>query len=230
MKSHDHVIRGRYSPQIRTFKRIAERYKQPGEFQRILIVGCGTGQEALYMNSLFNARVYGVDVDQEFLSEAVQHVSLQNYNGHTLPFADQSFDIIYSYHVLEHVADVPRTLDEMERVLAPGGIVYVGVPNKSRLFGYFGMQYKTLGQKLSQNLRDWNARLHGRFRNERGAHAGFSEKELYQLFAGRFKSFHTVTHQYYRFKRPGYSLLLTILFVTRLYRIFLPSVYMLAVK
>ena len=230
MKNNDPDSHGRFSPQIRTFQQIAEYYKPTAGMKRILIVGCGPGQEALYMQSLFNARVEGVDVDQDFDPESAQNVSLQNYDGHTLPFADQSFDVVYSFHVLEHVRDVTRTLDEMERVLEPGGMVYIGVPNRSRLFGYFGMQYKTLGQKVRQNLRDWAARLQGRFRNEQGAHAGFSEKELYQLLSDRFHTVNTVTPLYYRFKRPEYCPLLTMLFTTRLYRLLLPSVYMLAVK
>jgi SAM-dependent methyltransferase len=49
-------------------------------------------------------------------------------DGHDLPFADESFDAVLGIAVLEHVADPPRVVEEMTRVLKSDGLVYSDVP------------------------------------------------------------------------------------------------------
>lgn len=49
--------------------------------------------------------------------------------GETLPFPDESFDLVVSIAVLEHVKDVQSVLDETYRVLRPGGYAYFEIPN-----------------------------------------------------------------------------------------------------
>ncbi|MGD0328610.1 MAG: class I SAM-dependent methyltransferase [Minisyncoccia bacterium] len=44
------------------------------------------------------------------------------------PFADNSFDLVFANHFLEHADDVLRTMEEINRVLAPGGRVVIQVP------------------------------------------------------------------------------------------------------
>jgi SAM-dependent methyltransferase len=47
-----------------------------------------------------------------------------------LPFADASFDAVYSMGTIEHFAETQRAVEEMVRVLKPGGRAIVGVPNR----------------------------------------------------------------------------------------------------
>ncbi len=49
-------------------------------------------------------------------------------DGHDLPFDDGSFDFVLAVSVLEHVADPPRVVSEIWRVLAPEGRVYAATP------------------------------------------------------------------------------------------------------
>jgi SAM-dependent methyltransferase len=49
-------------------------------------------------------------------------------DGHALPFADGAFDAVVCQAVLEHVVDPPRVVEEIWRVLAPGGLVYSEIP------------------------------------------------------------------------------------------------------
>jgi SAM-dependent methyltransferase len=54
----------------------------------------------------------------------------------TLPLPDESFDIVVSNHVMEHVgtvADQVQHFSEIRRVMAPGGAAYVAVPNRWRV-------------------------------------------------------------------------------------------------
>jgi 2-polyprenyl-3-methyl-5-hydroxy-6-metoxy-1,4-benzoquinol methylase len=53
------------------------------------------------------------------------------FDGASLPFDDESFDVITSWHVIEHVADVESTLVEWFRVLRPGGVMALETPDAS---------------------------------------------------------------------------------------------------
>jgi SAM-dependent methyltransferase len=58
--------------------------------------------------------------------------------GETLPFADASFEIVYSANVLEHTEDPLKVLEEAVRVLRPGGILHFELPN---FLSYFEGHY-----------------------------------------------------------------------------------------
>lgn len=218
----------RYSGQIFIFKKIIEQHQLNTNLQRILVLGCGNGLEAGYMSTLLNADVYGVDVNQDFHPYGLQHAYLTNYNGTTLPFDNGFFDAVYSYHVLEHVEDVSHTLWEIRRVTRENGFVYIGVPNKSRLIGYMGMNDKSLYRKVNQNIKDWTKRLLGEWDNALGAHAGFYEKELCDLLGRYFDSTTSVSDFYYSIKWEKYEKVLNIIKRFSLDKVMLPSVYVLA--
>lgn len=56
--------------------------------------------------------------------------------GEQLPFRDNSFDVVMSYAVLEHVTDPQRCMNEMHRVLKPGGLLYFQACFMQPLHGY----------------------------------------------------------------------------------------------
>ena len=51
-----------------------------------------------------------------------------------LPFADGSFDLVYTMGTIEHIDEYQESLQEIERVLRPGGTAIVGVPDKWNVF------------------------------------------------------------------------------------------------
>lgn len=53
---------------------------------------------------------------------------VHDVNNRPWPFADNSFDLVFGNHVLEHVSDVLGTLGEIHRITKPGGRVVVQVP------------------------------------------------------------------------------------------------------
>jgi SAM-dependent methyltransferase len=96
---------------------------------RVLDVGCGPG---FYVAELLETvgpegSVVGVDVSPDMLAVATKrvegHANVAFHEGPAtvLPAADASFDRALSVQVLEYVEDVPRALEEMRRVLCPGG-------------------------------------------------------------------------------------------------------------
>jgi len=220
----------RYRPQIETFQRIVQRYRGFESLHRVLDFGCGQGIETAYLHRLTGAQVFGIDVNQEFDLWARSIAGLINYDGEHVPFPDDFFDVVYSFHVLEHVGELSKVLAEVRRVLKPEGVAYFGVPNKGRLLGYFGMSDKSLADKIRQNLTDWKLRLCHRFENALGAHAGFKESELVKILADYFPKVVPVTAQYYQYKHERLHHAFKILAQARLQQLVWPSVYVVCIK
>lgn len=102
--------------------------------------GCGDGATTLGVASRVEAHVIGLDLHLTFLQlpELAQRnlgtrglpsnlEFRQNRLGEPLPFADASVDLVYSWSVFEHVADVPGVLAELARITKPGGVLFIQV-------------------------------------------------------------------------------------------------------
>ncbi len=163
----------------------------------VLVVGCGSGREAAHLADFFAARSVGIDLDDRFDPEAAARADLRVMDATELTFDDDSFDLVYSFHALEHIDAPDRALAEMRRVLRPGGWYCIGTPNRSRLVGYVGSPTST-ANKIRWNLQDYRMRLKGQFRNELGAHAGFTSTELGSACREAFGQAIEITEPYYR--------------------------------
>jgi ubiquinone/menaquinone biosynthesis C-methylase UbiE len=97
----------------------------------VLDVGCGTGRALLQMQLAHPEHDYsGVDLSPFYLERAGEllakrGVSLLAANAEKLPFADASFDVVTSVYLFHELPRRARrnALDEMRRVLAPGGLL-----------------------------------------------------------------------------------------------------------
>jgi len=102
---------------------------------RLLNVGCGTGGfNELALRS--GADAWGVDASSEAAAIAAMRAPGRILCGaaEALPFPAESFDVVYCYSTLEHVADAGRAVREMVRVLRPGGALYVHTPHRWTCF------------------------------------------------------------------------------------------------
>ncbi|HET7899908.1 MAG TPA: glycosyltransferase [Candidatus Nanopelagicales bacterium] len=128
---------------------------------RVLDDGCGSGAIAELLGRDSGARVVAVDRADARTSTG-GHVFAQA-DGCALPFADASFDVVVSNHVLEHVGDEAAQvayLREARRVLDPSGVLYLAVPNKHRLVeAHYGLPFLSW---LPQDLADRAVRRTGR--------------------------------------------------------------------
>lgn len=103
----------------------------------VLDVGAGTG----YMDHELApslGRVLGLDIDAAAIDQALRLTRRDNLefrvgNGLDLPIEDGSFDVVLCAHVYEHVPDPLRLMDEINRVLRPGGICYFAAGNRYQL-------------------------------------------------------------------------------------------------
>ncbi|MEH2512255.1 SAM-dependent methyltransferase [Nitrobacteraceae bacterium AZCC 1564] len=92
----------------------------------VLEIGSGTGAQLRELSSVAKSAV-GVDLHSSYLKAPENNVTY--YDGVNLPFADNSFDVIYSSNTMEHVTDQPGLHLEMKRVLRPGGVAIHVVPS-----------------------------------------------------------------------------------------------------
>ena len=90
---------------------------KPGD--RVLELGGGNGYQASVIAG-WGCVVDSIDIQLPASSE-LQHYPVQIYDGQSIPFPDATFDIVYSFAVLEHVPNPPALLTEVLRVLKPGG-------------------------------------------------------------------------------------------------------------
>jgi SAM-dependent methyltransferase len=103
---------------------------------RVLDLGSGTGAFTAVLAEA-GAQPIGAEVAETAVARArAEHPELEfrvvPIDG-PLPFEDNSFDLVWSSEVIEHVADTARWLSEVRRVLAPGGRLLLTTPNHGRL-------------------------------------------------------------------------------------------------
>lgn len=191
--------------------------------RRVLVIGCGAGAEVAHIARATGAAVTGVDLEVDPRWQTPE-AALARADARRLPFQDASFDAVYCYHVLEHVPGPEAAVREARRVLAPGGLGCFGTPNKSRLVGYIGGR-ATTWEKLAWNAVDWGRRLTGRWSNEQGAHAGFTDHELMRLLQREFTRVESISLPYYLGKYPRLAGLWRASFRLGFARFLAPSVY-----
>jgi len=103
---------------------------------RILDVGCGTGGNLVHLARL--GRAMGVDLVAAATEGCrARGVAAARGSVLALPFPDRSFDVVTSFDVIYHtwVPDDGAAVDEMVRVVRPGGLVLVRVPALKILWG-----------------------------------------------------------------------------------------------
>ena len=129
--------------QWRTSSEISKRLKQiqldiPSNAEiKVLDVGCGTGRYLEAIKSFFpNSETHGVDFDKNALETTKtfgHHTHLGRFEDIDLP--KNYFDLIISIHVIEHVAQPDKFLENCQNLLKQKGTILIETPNTD----YFGL-------------------------------------------------------------------------------------------
>lgn len=114
---------------------VSELELPPGARARILDVGCGTGANLELLSRFGEAE--GIDISEDALSfcRARGLRDVRRGAAESLPFADDTFDLVTALDVVEHLDDDTAGLSEARRVLKPGGRALLFVPAFMFLWG-----------------------------------------------------------------------------------------------
>lgn len=122
-----------------------------------LEIGSGTGV-LLHTLRERGVTMQGVELRQELIDEArawFPNPSIQKVEGTRLPFADESFDVVMSFDVFEHIPDSDAHLSEVRRVLRTGGAYLIQTPNK-----WMNVVFETIRWRSFTRFREDHCSLH----------------------------------------------------------------------
>ena len=128
----------------RLWRRRLERVQHHRTRGRLLDVGTGTGQFLSVAHPDFE--VFGTEISESAVQIARDKYGLRLHHGTLEGFeADRLFDVVTIFHVLEHVPHPGELLDQVKRLLAPGGLVVVAVPNEVEGVRFLLKRWRGLG-------------------------------------------------------------------------------------
>lgn len=114
-------------------RQVMETLKLAGIRPRTLLdYGCGVGGWIGFLSSTYpDAQIAGVDISSVAIEKARKrfpNLRFETFGGAATPFANEEFDLVFSYHVLEHVDDIEASAAEIARVLRYGGYAVIIFP------------------------------------------------------------------------------------------------------
>ena len=118
---------------------------------RVLEAGCGTGRWLVDLRGVAD-QVYGLDPSAGMLAQARMRgdrLHLTRGRGETLPFPDESLDLVYCVNAIHHMTGQRTFVREARRVLKPGGVLAVigmdphGRRDRWYVYPYFEGTYET---------------------------------------------------------------------------------------
>jgi 2-polyprenyl-3-methyl-5-hydroxy-6-metoxy-1,4-benzoquinol methylase len=134
---------------------------------KVLDLGCGTGYGSTFFKS--PVQYLGLDADAESIEWARAHYSMPNIlfrNGSAAPLdlPSSSVDAIVCFEVLEHVENQRIMVDEMRRVLRPGGTLFLSTPQKGATAGTPWDKYMLTAEELQNLFAGWDITLYHQLR------------------------------------------------------------------
>ena len=146
----------------------------------ILENGCGVGMYVEHL-SPFGGKIFGLEYDFERTVEAGKNAErIINAAGENIPFPTNTFDLILSHEVIEHVQNDAKAIKEMIRVLKVGGRITLFVPNRGYPFETHGIYWR--GKYRFGNILFVNY-LPRKWRDKLAPHVEiYTRKDLEKLF------------------------------------------------
>jgi ubiquinone/menaquinone biosynthesis C-methylase UbiE len=128
----------------------------------VLDVGCGSGDFIKLLDTTFEgkARLTGIDPGEQWLKEArirfpQEQVEFIRMSGEQLRFEDNTFDVVALSNALHHLENIRQTLNEMKRVVKPGGWLLINEISNGEL------SPAQENQRMLHHFKSFVDRLHG---------------------------------------------------------------------
>lgn len=162
--------------------------------KNVLEIGYGMGRDHLELVKR-GAILSGIDITPQNLEITRAHLDVFGYtsdlyvgDAENLPFKNNQYDFVYSFGVLHHTPNMEKAIQEVYRVLKPGGRCWIGLYNKNSLFyrGYLVPRYFLEKQWLDMSLKERLSLIEYPNINREIMVRVTTKRELYGIF-NRFK-------------------------------------------
>lgn len=102
---------------------------------KVLEIGFGEGYGTRLLSDAVG-EIVGIDVEQTVVDYALDKYAsskckYMHYDGSTVPYPDETFDVVISFQVIEHIVNDAAFIAEVYRVLKTGGRFYITTPNRT---------------------------------------------------------------------------------------------------
>ena len=113
----------------------------------VLEIGCGEGYGANFLAENTGAFIQAIDINTNAITNAQKqyihkNVNFKTYDGKNIDYEDNSFDVIISFQVIEHIENTTEYLKNIKRLLKPNGIFLITTPSRT--------------YRLADNQKPWN--------------------------------------------------------------------------
>jgi SAM-dependent methyltransferase len=158
-----------------------------GKERDVLEIGVGMGSDHLQWARSHPNRLCGIDLTPRAIAWTREHLALHGLtselevgDAEALPYEEETFDLVYSFGVLHHSPDTPRAIEEVRRVLRPGGTARIMIYHRASLTGLMlWARYALLAGRPLRSLDD----IYSHHLESPGTKA-YSVREAHALFAG----------------------------------------------
>lgn len=123
-----------------------ENFSQGYENKKILDMGCGKGNYTYFFGK--RNKTIGIDL-QDVVEGKYRNFDFQIADATNLPFQNNTFDLVVSLDVIEHIENDKKMLSEACRVLKKNGRMFLSTPNKTRLSHFL---LKVIGKPVKYPL------------------------------------------------------------------------------
>ena len=177
---HQTSVRYQLEPYIRTFADFSSATNK-----NVLEIGVGLGADHQKFAE-YGSFLKGIDLTEKAINHTKRRFRIFGLNSElsvadaeNLPFADESFDIVYSWGVIHHSPDVPKAVNEIFRVLQLNGEARIMIYHSRSIVGYMlWLRYALFRLKPFLTLRD----IYDKYLESPGTKA-YSVEEARQMFS-----------------------------------------------
>jgi SAM-dependent methyltransferase len=207
-KTIEHMTRNEADMAFKKRVQTIFEWVDPQDGDLILDMPCGRGFYLNMFRYVSNCTLVGAELDRPVIEKAQRNVGhlpnlmLNQSNIYALPYAENTFDAVILSEILEHIDDDVAGLKEILRVLKPGGVVAITVPNANYPFWWDPIN-KTLETVFNTHIQHgvfaglWanHVRLYTRDQlRDAAANAGFIVEEQRQFTHYSFPFIHNLVY------------------------------------
>lgn len=160
--------------------------------KKVLMLGCGTGEESIMLKEFGAIDIVGIDLSEESIRLAKQsYPDCEFFVGdmHKLPFSDNSFDFVYSSLAIHYSSNPEIVYREIYRILKSNGQLLFSVGHPLR---WACDEIEISGEKcrtISHGIDDENSIIHGNYNTFKQHNHYFKNGEVLSFYVGS-PSFH----------------------------------------